>query len=118
MTLPPAVMGPPTPRLSGRTVAVVLFYAAVTVWTVVGPGGLLGAMQEHAADAYGSGWFQLAAFIAQTPCTLTFLVGTMAVLPPPAGKRFLRWGLLVWVAVAALQVHLWHLVTSLPGGGC
>jgi len=114
----PVVTGPPTRRLSGRTVAVVLFYAAVTVWTVVGPSGLLQAMEEHAANAYGSGWFMYGAFLMQSPCTLGFLVGTMAVLPPPRGKRFLRWGLIVWVAVAALQIHLWHLITSLPGGGC
>jgi hypothetical protein len=117
MTLQPVVMVPQF-RRNARAVAVALFYCAVTLWAVAGPGGLRAALETQAEGSYGSGWLLLAAFVAQSPCTLVFLAGSALVLPPPAGKRFLRWSLICWVAVAALQIFMWSVITSLPGGGC
>jgi hypothetical protein len=118
MTLQPVVTVPPKRRLDARAVAVALFFGAVTVWTIAGPCGLLQALHEQAEASGGSGWLQLGAFVVQSPCALAFAVGSVFVLPPPAGKRFLRWGLIAWAAVAALQIYMWSVITSLPGGGC
>jgi len=117
MTLQPVVTAPPTRRLNGRTLAVALFYGAVTAWTVAGTSGLLQAMQARAEGDHGSSWLLYGAFILQTPCTMAFLVGSSFVLPPPRGKRFLRWSLIAWPTVAALQIYFWYVINSLSGGG-